>query len=89
MREFVFFLLVLVALGALFLAAWGLWPLLLYAAVVSLVPLALGVGVLATIAVLHFIADVVWPRQGRAGARCGIAHAGGRDEPAHPAEQRP
>jgi hypothetical protein len=62
MREFVFFVLVLVVVGALFLAAWGLWPLLLYAAVVSLVPLSLGVGVVATIAVLHLIANVMWRR---------------------------
>ena len=62
LREFVFFVLVLVVLGALFLAAWGGWPLLLYAAVVWLVPLSLGVGVVATIAVLHVIANVVWRR---------------------------
>ena len=62
MREFVFFVLLLVFLGALFLAAWGLWPLLLYAAVVSLVPLSLGAGVVATIAVLHLIANVMWRR---------------------------
>ncbi|MCY4507697.1 MAG: hypothetical protein OXG35_12175 [Acidobacteria bacterium] len=62
MREFVFFVLALVLLGALLLTAWGLGPLLLYAAVVSLVPLSLGVGVVATIAVLHVMANVVWRR---------------------------
>ena len=62
MRELVLFVLALVLLGALLLTAWGLWPLLLYAAVVSLVPLSLGVGVVATIAVLHVMANVVWRR---------------------------
>ncbi len=62
MRELVFFVLALVALAALLLTAWGLWPLLVYAALVSLVPLSLGVGVVATIAVLHFLANVVWRR---------------------------
>lgn len=62
MREFVFFVLLLVFLVALFLAAWGGWPLLLYAAAVSLVPLSLGAGVVATIAVLHLIANVMWRR---------------------------
>lgn len=62
MRGFVLAVLALVALGALLLTAWGLWPLVLYAALVSLVPLSLGVGVVATIAVLHFMANVVWRR---------------------------
>ena len=62
MRGFGFFVLGLVALGALLLTAWALWPLLLYAALVSLVPLSLGAGVVATIAVLHFFANVVWRR---------------------------
>ena len=62
MRGFVFAVLALVALGALLLTAWGLWPLVLYATLVSLVPLSLGVGVVATIAVLHFMANVVWRR---------------------------
>ena len=62
MGRFVLAVLALVALGALLLTAWGLWPLALYAALVSLVPLSLGVGVVATIAVLHFIANVVWRR---------------------------
>ena len=62
MREFVFFVLLLVFLVALFLAAWGGWGLLLYAAAVWLVPLSLGAGVVAMIAGLHFIANVVWRR---------------------------
>ena len=62
MRKLGFFALLLVFLGALFLSAWGLWPLLLYAAAVALVPLSLGVGVVATIAVLHLIANVAWRR---------------------------
>ena len=62
MRELIYFVLALVALAALLLTAWGLWPLLLYTLAVSLVPLSLGVGVVATIAVLHFLANVMWRR---------------------------
>ena len=62
MRDLGFFVLGLVALAALLLTAWGLWPLLLYAFAVSLVPLSLGMGVVATIVVLHFLANAVWRR---------------------------
>ena len=62
MTEFVFLVFLLILLGSLFLVAWGGWPLLVYAAAVSLMPLSLGVGVVAMIAVLHFTANVMWRR---------------------------
>ena len=62
MRAFAFVVFALVALGALLLAIWAGWPLLLYAVVVSLIPVSLGLGVVATIAVLHFMANAVWRR---------------------------
>ena len=78
MRELIYFVLALVALAALLLTAWGLWPLLLYTLAVSLVPLSLGVGVRGHHCRLALPRqrDVapVKPRR----VRCGGALAGGR-----------